>query len=306
MWPGFFVSILTASESRYNRSISPGRREALSTSPSMREQIIAQMITSLQPLDHVISFWEAGSAATGLLDAHSDLDLQLVVQDGTVEETAQEVEAALARVRPVELRYEIPSPTWHGNWQAFYRLRDTDPYLLIDLMIMEARQTNRFLEPEMHGIPIVYFDKQSLVSAAPVDPFSFAARLKGRLAALEYPFALFHPFVDKELARGRFIDAFHFYHGILLTRLIEALRILYAPWRHNFGARYLHKELPPDLYTQVERLFYVASPDDLRAKKALLLDLFADTLAQVKSLDLEAHLRTLRAPAFQSARNPEK
>lgn len=191
-------------------------------------------------------FWEAGSAATGLLDTLSDLDLQLMVREGSVAESASAVEA-LQRVAPIEIRYEIPFPTWHGNWQAFYHLRGTSPYLLIDLIIMEERQTNRFLEPEMHGVPIVYFDKQGLMKPAPVDPASFARRLQGRLPALEYPVALFYAFVDKELEWGRFIDAFHFYHGLLLPRLIEALRILHAPWRHNFGSRYLHTDLPADL-----------------------------------------------------------
>lgn len=97
---------------------------------------------------------------------------------------------------------------------------------------------------------------------------------------------------------GRFIDAFHFYHGLLLPRLIEALRILHAPWRHTFGSRYLHTDLPADLYPLVESFFYVASPDDLKSKKQLLLELFLEALTKIKSLHMEQHLIARRSPAF--------
>ncbi len=33
------------------------------------------------------------------------------------------VERALESVSPIALRFEVPQPTWHGHYQAFYRLR---------------------------------------------------------------------------------------------------------------------------------------------------------------------------------------
>lgn len=266
----------------------------MSDSPALRQVLVEALRSALQPAGFVLALWEAGSAAMGAADRWSDLDLQVVVQDGQVEAARQLAEAAITAVAPINLVYEVPQPSWHGHWQAFYRLEGVDPLLLIDLVIMEAKSPNRFLEPEIHGKPLVYFDRESVTELAPTDSAAFAARLQKRLPQLELPAELFHTFVEKELNRGREVDALSFYQGLILTRLVEALRMRNCPWRFNFGMRYLQRDLPPVIYGEVMYLAFVASPQELRAKVHRAMGLLRVTLEELKTMDLTAHLEAHR------------
>ncbi|HYG57937.1 MAG TPA: hypothetical protein VD902_07705, partial [Symbiobacteriaceae bacterium] len=179
-------------------------------------------------------------------------------------------------------------------WQAFYRLQDAGPYLLVDFVVLEEKHPSRFLEPEMHGTPTIYFDRKGLIGPAATDVADFAAKLQKRLPLLEVPAEMFHAFVDKEVRRGRELDALHFYQGLLLNRLVETLRIRYSPWRYNFGMRYLWRDLPHETYAALCALAYVKDMAELPAKKAQAMDLLRRTLAEVRELDLADHLERNR------------
>lgn len=261
---------------------------------TIRNRCVQTLQAALEPCDFVLAFWEAGSVAMGRADQYSDLDLLVLVTDGQTDAAVAVCEEALRRIAPIDLRYEVIQPSWHGHWQAFYHLAGTDPFLLVDLVVMETANPNRFLEPEIHGRPLVYFDKQGLLHQAPTDPHAFAVKLKHRLVFLEVPAELYHPFVDKELLRGRPLDALHFYNGLLLSRLIEALRMRYCPWRYNFGMRYLGHDLPPDVYQALQPLCFIGGAQELPEKKAAVLTLLRQTLAELKSMDLVQHLESHR------------
>lgn len=260
-----------------------------------RTRIQETLLQALEPIPEVLAFWEAGSRATGRYDQYSDLDLQLLVADGTVETARAAVEAALLSIAPFEKRWEVPAPTFHGNWQCFYHLQGTDPLLLVDLCIIERKAPNRFLEPEIHGIPTVFFDKTGEIIPTPTDAAAHAEKIRKRLPLLAEPMELFHPFVEKELRRGREVDAFMFYQAYVLSRLVEALRMRYAPWRYNFGPRYLQYDLPADIYAKVRSFYFMASGDDLQAKKAEALALLRETLTELKQLDFIKLLEETRS-----------
>lgn len=259
-----------------------------------RQRILQAVIAETQVHPEIQGLWEQGSAAMGRADELSDLDLNLLVTDGQVAAGWEVVERALRRVAPIELRYELAQPTWHGNWQAFYRLEGTSPFLLIDLCVLEVSTKSRFLEPEMHGKPIVYFDKLGWVQQAPSDPVPVAERIQQRLPTLGLTLELFSPFVRKEVMRGRVLDALHFYNNFVVPRLIEALRSRYAPWRHSFGMRYLGHDLPAELYAEVQELLFVADPSELPGKTERAVALFHQTVAEIEALDLVQWLEESR------------
>lgn len=266
----------------------------MSDSLPIRQALVQTLREALEPADFILAFWEAGSAAMGTADQWSDLDLQVVVTDGQVEATRQLVEAALTGIAPIDLKFEVPQPSWHGHWQAFYRLQGVDPLLLIDLVIMEEKTPGRFLEPEIHGKPVVYLDRQGVTEPQPTDAAAQAARMQKRLPLLELPAELFHRFVEKELRRGREVDAMSFYQGVVLNRLVEALRMRYCPWRYNFGMRYLQRDLPPIIYGEVEHLTFVAQATELPAKTNRAMGLLRVTLNELKGMNLAAHLEAHR------------
>lgn len=261
---------------------------------SMREAILQALAGELEVSDQVLALWEAGSRAMGRADDQSDLDLMAIVADGQVAAIHERVGAALRRLAPIEIEWVVPQPAWHGHWQTFYRLEGTNPLLLIDICLMERKSKNWFLEPEIHGSPAVLFDKEGLVPQPPSDAAVFAERLAKRLPLLDVPLELFHRFVEKELQRGRVVDALSYYQGIVVPRLVEALRMRYSPWRFNFGLRYLNDDLPADLYAQVRDLVYVAGPEELADKKERAVNLLRATLQELRGVDLVALLEQSR------------
>jgi hypothetical protein len=95
--------------------------------------------------------WLGGSAAFKRSDEWSDIDLQVDVADERAGEILPRVEAALERLSPIDLKFEVPQPSWHGHIQAIYRLKHASPYLLVDIAVIKSSNPNKFLQPEIHG-----------------------------------------------------------------------------------------------------------------------------------------------------------
>ncbi|HLO03576.1 MAG TPA: nucleotidyltransferase domain-containing protein [Symbiobacteriaceae bacterium] len=304
----------------------------MSNSVLTRDQILAQLLQALQDQPDLLALWEAGSTATGRKDQYSDIDLMLLVKDGTAEALGALVEAALQALAPIDLKLEVPRPSWHGHWQTFWHLEGCPLDLQVDCCIMEESKGNRFLEPELHGTPLVYVDRGAIseesaslapqenapwrgaiseessrvapqentprrggyTQVGPTDPAPIAAAIAKRLAFHRDRVALFRGFVAKELRRQGLTDAVSFYQGVLIQPIIELLRMAHDPWRYNFGARYLRHYLPEARLRQIERLSFVGSPEELGVKAVEAYELFQELVAELASTDWIAHLEAHR------------
>ena len=60
--------------------------------------------------------------------------------------------------------------------------------------------------------------------------------------------------VNRAIARGHVAEAVQWYLRFGLEPVVRLLRVEHCPWRHDFGLRYLRKDLPPDLADRVEEL----------------------------------------------------
>ncbi len=249
-----------------SRAAAQSRATALSPAPDQRQAILAAVRNALEPLAGVHALFEGGSAAFGLADELSDLDLVADVEPGDEDQAFAAVEAALTHVAPIAVQWNVPTPAWHGMTQRFYRLEGSPDYLLVDLTLRPADKPELFAERELHGEPVVYFDKRGLVQSTAVNEAELAKRLAERVTILRANLALFEHLVPKEVARGHPIDALAFYQGLVLRPLVEALRIRYCPPRHSFGMRYLDRDLPGTVVDRLRPLLFVTDADDLLAK----------------------------------------
>jgi hypothetical protein len=105
------------------------------------------------------------------------------------------------------------------------------------------------------------------------------------VAALRTLFDLFQSLTLKELNRGNAVEGLAFYQSFTLRPLVEALRIKYKPTHHDFHTRYLYYDLPRDVVSILEDLFFVANGDDLVAKRQRAETLFYETLDQINLED---------------------
>jgi hypothetical protein len=232
-----------------------------------RQELIGAIRSAVEPMRSVIAMWEGGSAALGRADVWSDLDVHLLVDDDSVAAVLAAVDAALPQLSPIEIRYELPKPAWHGMDQVFYRLRDAGEYLFIDLAVMQRSATERFDERERHGRRAIIFDKTGEAADVALDRAKHAERMATRLAQLRQTFPLFQCLVKKEVLRGNLLGALSFYHAFTLQPLMTALRMVHCPDRFDFGARYAAVDLPAETVAQLESLWLVSSLDDLAAKR---------------------------------------
>jgi len=233
-----------------------------------REAITGQIARALEPLPYVHAFWEGGSAAFGRSDDMSDLDLYVDADDDRIGDALEAVEAALAALAPIELKYVAPSPASGTYLHVFYRLEGAGRLLLADVAVIKHSSPEKFLEPEIHGEAIFIFNKGDVVESPPLDRPRLAEAAAKALAESRVRFDMFAGFVGKEIRRGNHVEALDIYRRLILGSLVDALRAKHDPVRYNFGPHYLRYNLPPDVVACLTDLYFVRDPEDLEAKHA--------------------------------------
>ncbi len=262
-----------------------------------RIALIDAVVAAVRDRADVVAAWEGGSAAWGRADAWSDADLQLLAADddpATTQAIFAAVEAMLAAEGGITRRYAVPEPAWHGHSQRFYHLAAAGAFVMLDLVVVRPGVPERFLAPQQHGRARVLFDRGAPgaphTAPPPFDAAAHRARLQRALDDHRARFDLFQPLVVKEVARGRFLDALGFYHGLTLRPLVAVLGIRHRPLRFDFGLRYLHLDLPPADAERLGDLHAVRDLPDLAAKHPAAAAWFhaVATDLDVASIDLDA------------------
>jgi len=257
-----------------------------------RDIIVQTLIAVLKPLDYVYAFYEGGAAAFNRVDEWSDIDLYLVVDDDKVDEAFLAIEKALRSLSPIKQKFDVPQTGWPGVFQAFYRLEDTSEYLIIDFVVLKLSSPDKFLEPEIHGNVVFYFNKNNKVKPFSLDRDVLVKKLHERLKRLQVRFDMFNKFVQKEINRGHLLEAIDLYHGFTLATLVEALRIKHNPIHYNFKMQYVHYELPSEIIEKFESLYFVKDEKDLQEKYYEAIKWFNKTMQEINQKEIEKLIRT--------------
>jgi hypothetical protein len=246
----------------------------------VRDIVIETLTCALKPLDYAHAFYEGGAIAFNRLDEWSDIDLYLVVDDGKVDEAFLAAEKALKTLSSIKQKFEVKQLPWLGVYQAFYRLEGASEYLLIDFAVLTLSSAEKFLEPEIHGKAVFYFNKSDRIKVAPLDRDRLDRSLQERLTRVRDRFAMFNIFVQKELNRGNYIEALSLYYSMTLGSVVDVLRIRYSPFHHDFKTRYMQYELPKDVVEKVENLYFVRDREDLEKKYHEATEWFREIMAK--------------------------
>jgi hypothetical protein len=216
-----------------------------------------------------VAAFEGGSAATGRADAFSDIDL-CVVADAAADPALNDalfaaIEAALQSIAPLSHVWPVADPPWPGFAQKFYFLQGSPRFFAVDCSLMLPATGERFLEAERHGSALPLLDPHGWVQPRAMDRAAHDARRQRRLAQNRAAWPVYRMLVDKELARGRALDALGFYQAVLRL-LVELAGLVHRPDRFDYGWRYLHHDLPPALQDALMQLAYVADPNAIAAR----------------------------------------
>lgn len=256
-----------------------------------RERIIQALVDALKPLDYTHAFWEGGAAAFNRIDKWSDIDLYLVVDENKVNESFVAVEKVLETLSPIRQKYDVLHPPDSGLFQAFYKLEDTSEYLIVDLAVFKLSSPDKFLEPEIHGNAVFYFNKSNKVKPPLLDRDSLITKVQERLKKLQANFDMFNSFVQKEINRGNYLEAIDFYRVVTLASLVEVLRIRFNPLHHGFKMRYIHHEFPSEIIKRLKHLFFVEDEKDLQEKYTQASEWFQKIMSLIDEKEIENLIR---------------
>lgn len=253
-----------------------------------RRELIAHLRVALPESDNIRAAWLGGSDAFNRADGLSDVDVFILVTRGRVEEAAGHFRRSIERLSPLSRELRMPMPSWHGCHQAFYQLQRAPEHLMVDWLAVEQGQTHEWSHVERHGTPEIWFDKDGDIRPTHIDEGANRDAVERRIADLEIRFGLFRHLAAKQAARGLPTDGASFYHNHVLRPLVDLLRCVHCPERHDYGLRYLRDDLPPDVYERVCGLCYPAGVDELPRLVSEATGLFQRTL--------DAHRRRTAGP----------
>jgi hypothetical protein len=256
-----------------------------------REKIVQALVSTFKPLGYAHALYEGGAAAFNRVDGWSDIDLYLVVNDDKVDEAFLVFEKTLKSLSPLKQKYEIQQSPFPGVYQAFYRLEDTNEYLPIDLAVLKLSSPDKFLEPEIHGKAVFYFNKSDEVSCRPLDKDTLIRKVFERLERLKARFAMFNNFVQKEVNRKNYLEALDLYHLLTLSALVEMLRIKHNPVHYDFKMRYVHYELPQRVIQKLEDLYFVKNTEDLQEKHHKATEWFHELASTIDKKEVARLIR---------------
>ncbi len=248
-----------------------------------REAIVEACKTALAALPSVRAAFLGGSEAFGRHDRYSDIDLGAIAPVADAPVIFAAVEAALETLSPIELKLEMPpSGLWPELSQRFYRLKDTDEFLMIDFCQLTPGQMQTFLEPTRHGHAVVLFDHDGLIQPVALDQAAHETAIERRLAWLKASFPMFQNLTRKAVLRGDDVEATATWMNWTLRPLVDLLRIRHCPARFDYGLRYTRLDLPPEAHAELQSLLWPGSGPDLLAKLDRAGELFQRTLRELE------------------------
>ena len=252
--------------------VDDARRASTADPAAYRRRVHDAIVGALTPFTadpRFIAAFEGGSAATGRADAFSDIDL-CVVADAATDPALNDalfaaIEGALQAIAPLSHVWPVADPPWPGFAQRFYFLQDSPRFFAVDCSLMLPATGENFLAPERHGHAQPLIDPHGWVRPRPMDRAAHDARRYKRVAQNRAAWPVYRMLIDKELARGRALDALGFYQAVLRL-LVELAGLVHRPDRFDYGWRYLHHDLPPALQDALMQLAYVAGPQAIAAR----------------------------------------
>ncbi len=252
-----------------------------------RDEVRSALRAALEQQAAVLAMWEGGSTAFRRDDDLSDLDLYVLAEDDSVEQMFGVVESVLHELGGVSAHLRMPEPSWHGHSQAFYRLTEGAPHLVIDLVVMKRSTEGRFLDRQRHGEPVVFFDRVDEIEPEDIDPAEQQELVSQRIDWLRSMLAMFADFVDKDLQRGNTLGALDAYRSTVLRPLVELLGIRYCPYRYDFGPRYALYEFPADVVERLEALSFIGDPTSLPELRREVEEWFGEIVSEIETHGVE-------------------
>lgn len=215
----------------------------------------------VQSNPEITSAWFGGSKATQREDDLSDIDLVLITPDAN--KAFNDFELFLKTLTPIRLIHIEKRRSDYD--QRFYVLEGTPETYYLDVCVFQSQEEKDYAEyfnEKRHGSPVIIKDDGLLLKASQTFSSSKIALdkdlFKGRSEIYYRTFL-------KEAQREKYIDAYHFYFGLLQT-YVTLLRVKYCPEKHDFSLRYISIDLDKRHGLFLESALKISSLNDMKVK----------------------------------------
>lgn len=129
-----------------------------------------------------------------------------------------------------------------------------EPTRIIDLHVSDPADHHRFLDVRRQGTPVVLHDPEGLIELRHDDEEAMRTAIAEAVDQIRQRRGTAEWLVNRAIRRGQPAEATQLYLGFALGPLVRLLRVQHCPWRHDFGLRYLHEDLPADVAARVAGL----------------------------------------------------
>lgn len=222
-----------------------------------KETIIEQLINVFKSHHDVIALLEGGSVATNHSDQYSDLDIQIICNDGSVETLIKTFDTHIKNHYKIITRYRVIEPTWHGFSQVFYELDDLEPCVYLDVVFIEEHIKDKFKDEKRHGVAKIHFMKRPIKSIDTYEGEKLEVAIKESYQeAVETAFIRFKE-TKKNILRKRYSEAYLMYIGLLNKNLAPLLNIVNRKHKFDFGLRYAYRDYQTEDFALVEEALQV-------------------------------------------------
>jgi len=239
-------------------------------SSNMQREIVNQLTKALKNEPSVHAMWLEGSMAKSSNDELSDVDLWIDVDNGNDKKIYSLVEKVLSGFGEIDTNYNARLE--HSELQhRIYHLKDTSEYHIYEIVV-QSHSRKFVFTTGTHEIEVL-FDKDNTVQWKDFNEAAVKKELESREKYLRQTLILGKPIIDKQLKRGKYIDAFGYYIKWSLEPLIELARIRHCPRKTDRWIKDIELDLPAKIVYQIQPLFKVSSLADISKNVRVALNL---------------------------------
>ncbi|KYG62157.1 hypothetical protein AZI85_08140 [Bdellovibrio bacteriovorus] len=234
-----------------------------------KNKIVHSLVQNLQQSSSAEGAWLGGSTATGFEDDLSDTDI--VIISTNPDEIFQTVEDTLKGIATITHIWKVEDSPWKNFAQKFYVLDQTSETYYLDIGVFQSLSSEDYAEHfnvERHGSPQVLFDKKDILKQASQQP-RYESSKKIEWSQWIARFEILYRTFLKESLRGKYIDSYTFYQRLVMM-WVQLVRRHRTPQKHDFGLRYLYRDLPPTESQYIEKLLQVPDLKSMQVAAAEL------------------------------------
>ncbi|CAG7616743.1 nucleotidyltransferase domain-containing protein [Paenibacillus allorhizosphaerae] len=247
-----------------------------------RDTVLREMATALESEEFILALWLEGSDGTGSLDEYSDIDVVCYTKEGFTVEAIQRLDDCMRRMGQVDIEYEQPGRPDNNRYKV-YHLQETSAHLLIDVTIQSESFPVSFQREDQTVVPVVLFDKTSIVQYHNIDPVSHRTSLRSQLTEALGVYSQRSRAI-KYTHRGLFLESLIYYQKYVLKPLVDVLRMIHTPFQADCFLVHATRDFPAEVTVTLEHLYGVQSVQDIAERIDAADELFRKAVAQAERL----------------------